>query len=496
VKNAVMSKKLNEFSSKLSIPGFDVKVKNKHSCIVKSKDGRHKFSAKIEDNSIKIVGTMFDDPLGDVVGPFGRFTQDADDVITCLANSVKLLGGFSSNGFSAKIVGKELVLSHSSKPDYSLRMYLTDARKLTSSPYNSVYTLVRYCGPAYDEEANKKWMFDLGINSHRLVATDKDFDELTRELKDRVLSLGEPDPIIAQWVTQEIENALAPQGFTFTPNPKKDIVEFAHPTGVFGSLSFAPFTADLDYDIPPKYPHPHFPTDIEKPKVVLLTLDRPNYRKPYTTAFLAKESQEVIHAIQGFLAIALVHKESHAWRSDLLVPKLRYSKLLLVNTERPGNEAILEIKREKDKLVLKSAGEVLSYPLSNTPTVVDTKEITQAIVERAERHIQVRKNVAQVYREICNVWKSDILIPKLIGDKLQLVNTELDGNNSIILELTIECDKLVLKDKNNSYAISDNPVEIAQTIVGLAEKHVQEFIQETGYIQSKEIVQEVPKLDF
>jgi hypothetical protein len=178
------------------------------------------------------------------------------------------------------------------------------------------------------------------------------------------------------------------------------------------------------------------------------------------------------------------------------VPKLRYSKLLLVNTERPGNEAILEIKREKDKLVLKSAGEVLSYPLSNTPTVVDTKEITQAIVERAERHIQVRKNVAQVYREICDVWESDILIPKLIGDKLQLVNTELDGNNSIILELTIESYKLVLKDKKNSYEISDNLGEIAQTIVGLAEKHVQEFIQETGYIQSKEIVQEVPKLDF
>jgi hypothetical protein len=490
-----MSKKLNEFSSKLSIPGFDVKVKNKHSCIVKSKDGQHKFSAKIEGNSIKIVGPMFDEPLGDVVGPFGQFTQDADDVITYLANSLKLMDQLSSEGFSAKIVEKELVLSHSSKPDYSLRMYLTDARKFTSSPYNSVYTLVRYCGPVYD--ANN-WYPNWAIDTKKLIVTNKGLEELTRELKDRVLSLGEPDPRIAQWVTQEIENTLAPQGFTFTPKPKKGIVEFAHPTGISGSLSFAPFAVDLDYDIPPKYPHPHFPTDIEKPKVVLLTLDRPNYRKPYTTEFLARGSQEVIHAIQGFLAIALVHKESHAWRSDLLVPKLRYSKLLLVNTERPGNEAILEIEREKDKLVLRGMGEALSYPLSNTPTVVDTKEITQAIVERAERHIQLRKNVAQVYKEVCGGWKSDILIPKLIGDKLQLVNTELDGKESIILELTVECDKLRLKGRGRgkSYEISDNPREIAQTIVGLAEKHVQEFIHETGYIQPTTIVQEVPELDF
>jgi hypothetical protein len=39
---------------------------------------------------------------------------------------------------------------------------------------------------------------------------------------------------------------------------------------------------------------------------------------------------------------------------------------------------------------------------------------------------------------------------------------------------------LSLNGRGQSYEISDDPGEIAQTIADLAEKHVQEFIQENG----------------
>jgi hypothetical protein len=74
-------------------------------------------------------------------------------------------------------------------------------------------------------------------------------------------------------------------------------------------------------------------------------------------------------------------------------------------------------------------------------------------------------------------------VPKLNGDSLQLVNTKIEGDDSIILELTVEENKLSLNGKGNrrkSYKISDDPGKIAQTIADLAEKHVQEFIQENG----------------
>jgi putative sterol carrier protein len=380
-------------------------------------------------------------------------------------------------------------------------MCLTDASKVVPLRNASLYTRVEYYGPAYDAKANTKLQLD-GINNERLIVTNKGLEELAQELKARVLSLGEgKDPRITQWVSEEIEKELHSQGFTFTPKPEKSIVEFSHPTGLSGNLSFAPFTVGDNYDFNPKFPNLQFPTDIERKKAVLFTLDRPNYREPYTKGFSANEPQKVIDEIRGFLAIALVHQEvGQAWKSDLLVPKFRQSKLRLVNPELDPNKSIfLELTWEKNKLILKCIGEEteekLSYPLSNTPTVVDVKEITQAIVERAERHIQLRKNVAQVYKEVCGEWKSDILIPKLIGDKLKLVNTEFDGEESIILELTVECDKLRLNGRGESYEISDDPREIAQTIVGLAEKHVQKFIHETGYIQPTTIVREVPELD-
>jgi hypothetical protein len=304
----------------------------------------------------------------------------------------------SSEGFSAKIDKSHLVLSHLSKPGYQLRMGLGDARKIVPLKNTSVYTWVEYRGPAYDySEANKKWKPDNRfIGSDRLIVTNKGLEELAQELKARILSLGEKAPGIAQWVKGEIESALAPQGFTFSPKPEKAIVEFSHPTGLSGSLSFAPFTAFTaggNYDINPKYPNPQFPTDIGTEKIVLFTCDRPNSREPYTKGFSANEPQKVIHEFRQFLALSLVH------------------------------------------------------------------------------------------REVCDVWKSDILVSKLNGDSLQLVNTKLKGDDSIILELTPEKDKLVLKDKKNkknSYEISDGPGEIAQTIADLAEKHVQEFIQANG----------------
>jgi hypothetical protein len=393
-----MNKKLTEISPDLTIPGFDVKVGNDGlSGEVKSQDGRYEFSVKIDGRFIRIYSPMFAERLVAYVGPWKacgiQFTTDADDAITQTANSLKLMDKLSSEGFSAKIVGSDLVLSHPSKPDYSLRIAIFLASGIVPLKNSSLYTEVEYCGPAYDEKSNTKWKV-YHVNNHRLVSIDKDFDKFCQELKTRVLSLGEEeDPRIAQWVTQEIENTLAPQGFTFSQKPEKAIVEFSHPTGVSGSLSFAPFTAGFNYVLNPKYPNPNFPTVIEREKVVLFTCNRPNSREPYTKAFLAENPQEVIHEFRRFLALPLLH------------------------------------------------------------------------------------------REVCHAWKSDILVPKLNGDSLQLVNTKIEGDDSIILELTVEEDKLSLNGKGNrrkSYKISDDPGKIAQTIADLAEKHVQEFIQENG----------------
>jgi hypothetical protein len=359
-------------------------------------------------------------------------------------------------------------------------MHLTHARKFAFCADPSIYTTVEYCGPAYDKKINAKWQLD-GIDNGRLIVTNKGLEELAQEIKARILSLGEEkDPRIAQWVSEEIEKDLAPNGFTFVPKPGKDIVEFSHPTGLSGTLSFAPFTADGNFVFNPKYPNLQFPTDIEKPKVVLFSCARPNSRKPYTKAFLVEDPQEVVNEFLGLLALPLVYQEvCQAWKSNLLVPKLRYSKILLVNPELAGNDSIiLELTREKDKLVLKGMEEERFYPMSNTPLAVDTKAITQDIAELAEKYVQLNRAPELVYAELSKVWKSDILVPMLRHSKLLLINTELDGDDSIILELTVEKGKLNLKCEWKSYEISDNPEEIAQTIAGLSEKHVQEFIQE------------------
>jgi hypothetical protein len=392
-----MSKKLTEISRDLTIPGFDVNVENAGlSCKVKSKDGRHQFSVEIDESiqeltlSWNMPRMYWAIPVGDWEEQGIKFTTEADEAITQVTTLLKLMDRLSSEGFSAKIDGRWLALSHPSKQGYSLRMCLTDARKISSLTNSLLYTRVKYCGPAYDEEANQKWKLDKSIYSDRLIVTNQDFEELVQEIRSRILSLGEEkDPRITQWVSEEIEKELHSQGFTFIPKPVKGIVEFLHPTGISGSLAFAPFTVGYKYDFNSKYPNLQFPTDIGTEKVVLFTLDRPNYREPYTKGFLAKEPQQVIDEIRGFLALRIVYQGvCKAWKSDLLVPKLRQTKMLLVNTELDDKHIILELARENDKLVLRGMGEELSSPILDTPTVVDTEAITRAIVERAEKHVQ------------------------------------------------------------------------------------------------------------
>jgi hypothetical protein len=391
-----MKNEPTKISPDLTIPGFDVTVHSPHSCQVKSQDGRYEFSAKIEEKNenenIIISCPRFPMPLTLRAGAWSfinyQFTTDVDDAITQMANLLRLMDEFSRDGFSAKIERNKLFLSHASKPDYSLRVWPADARKIVSFTDKLLYTLVEYCGPAYDAKANTKWKYEgWDINNSRFIAIDKNFEKFCQELKTRVLRLGEEkDPRIAEWVSEEIENQLAPQGVIFTPRPEKATVDFFHPVGLSGFLSFAPFTSNFGYDFNQKFPNPNFPTDIEQEKVVLFSCDRPNYRSPYAKALLAKKPQEVIDEIRGFLAIALVHQEvCHAWKSDLLVPKLRESKMLLVNPELDEKKSIvLELTREKDKLVLKGMGEQRSY----IPKGVDTKAIAKDIMVLAEKHVQ------------------------------------------------------------------------------------------------------------
>jgi hypothetical protein len=402
-----MSKYLTEISSELTIPGFDVKVKTERACQVKSKDGRHKFSAKISHGIIKISGPMFPKPLIEEIGPWEwnnnayEYATGADDVITQVAKALQWLDVFSKDGFSAKIAENTLILSHSSKPDYSLRIWITDVRKWIGVKNTPVYTLVEYCGPAYDRASNTKWGREAyEINCYKLVAIDKEFKDLTQELKTRVLNLGEEkDPRIVQWVANEIEKDLQPLGFAFTAQPENALVEFSHPAGLSGSFAFAPFNAGYDFRINQKFPDPHFPADLTAEKVVLFTCKLLNSPATYTKSWLVNRPKDAINNIRGVLALTLVYQEvCKEWKSDILIPKLNGNNLQLVNTKSDYNSTIFELTPDRDTLLLISMDtevleedeepEQLSYPFSNIPTVVDTKEITKVIVDRADKHVQ------------------------------------------------------------------------------------------------------------
>jgi hypothetical protein len=371
--------KPNEISPHLTIPGFRVKVANTNSCQVTSKDGRYKVTAKIAGHYIKISGNMFPKPLIQYLA-LSPFTTIADDVITHVANSLRVMDEFTKEGFSAKIVEEKLVLSHPSKPNYSLRMHLTDARRLAFS----TYTEIEYCGPAY---APVGWW---AIDNRRFVKIEKDFEELSRQLKARILNLGEPDPRIAQWVSEEIEKELLPLGFTITSAPKETTVELSHPVGLSGSFSWAIFTVGYKDYPNPKYPNPYFPDDIERKNLVLFNFYLPTIQKPYTKSWLVNEPHEVINDMRRLLALVVIHQEvCNAWKSDILIPKLNGNRLQLVNTRLKESEStILEITPIYDKLLLKTRGEQHTYPIPDTPNAANTKEITQDIVDRADRHVQ------------------------------------------------------------------------------------------------------------
>jgi hypothetical protein len=390
-------------SPDLTIPGFTVKVEHPHSCQVKSNNGHHQFSARINEgnNSIQFSGPMFPTPLQDEVGEWCwgdngfDYLTDVDDLITHVANSLRLMDQLSSEGVSAKIDGYWLVLSHPSKPDYSLRMHLTDARKFAFCADPSIYTTVEYCGPAYDKKINAKW--NVPINTYRLIVTNKGFEELAQELKARVLSLGEEkDPRIAQWVSEALEEELAPQGFTFSPKPEKTIVEVAHPIGLSGSLSFAAFTRIDDIHVTPKFPNPQFPTDRMGSKVVLFTCCHPNIQEPFSTAWSANEPSQAIYHLKGILACSLVYQKiCNDWKSDILIPKLNGGRLQLVNTKIKGHESIiLDLNPRFNALILNGMGEELSYPIPNTPTIANIEKITGDIIEKADQHVQkfIREN--------------------------------------------------------------------------------------------------------
>jgi hypothetical protein len=297
----------------------------------------------------------------------------------------------SSEGFSAEMEENWLVLSHPSKPNYELRMSLANVQRIVGLKNNSLYTRVEYRGPAYnDRDAYRKWQLN-SIDNSRLIVINKDFEELAQELKTRFLKLGEPDSRITKWVDQEIEKELLPQGFTFTPKPEEGIVEFSHPVGLSGTLSWGLFSGNFE-DLDSKYPNPHFPTDIENERFVLFTCNLPNTQYPYTNGWKANSADSAISDFRGILAIVLVYQEvCNAWKSDILEPRIENNSLQLVNTRLPKEKAIafeLAVRYNKLRLWDHTRQEYRDYKFSNAPTVVNTKEITQAILAEADQHVQ------------------------------------------------------------------------------------------------------------
>jgi hypothetical protein len=325
----------------------------------------------------------------------------ADEIITNVANSLRLMDVFSSDGFSARIDGKKLVLSHSSKPDYSLEMFIADARRLYGS--RSPYAVVYYSGPEYNP-CNSQW----NITNLRYVRIPKNFEKFADGLKARVLKLGEPDTRIFQWVENAIGDALLSYGFTITPRPEKNVVEISHPVGISGSYSISHYTVgELFDDFSFEWPNPHFPTDIETQKVVFFTYNLPDTQEPPVTTGCPINLAELpsIYEIQTILALSLVYQEfCNTFKSDILTPgwKKRKNKgmweeeiLQLVNPKLNGNESVILTlrrkycdKQRKNYLVLEGMEQKLTFPFSDTPPFVDTEKVTQAMVKLARKFLQ------------------------------------------------------------------------------------------------------------
>jgi hypothetical protein len=411
-----------EISPDLTIPGFDVKVgKSRSTCRVKSKDGRHQFLARVnlvesERNSyyaLRIQGPMFPKPLTTELyhcgldlydGGAQEVAQCADDVITNVANSLRLMDvfssdGFSADGFSARIDGEKMVLSHSSKPDYSLEMSIAKAIRLNGLS-RSPYAVVYYSGPEYNP-CTPKIICGEYITNLRYVPIPKNVEKFADELKARVLKLGEPDTRIFQWVGNEIGEALLSYGFTITPRPEKNVVEISHPVGISGSYSISPYTVGEDFDFKLQCPNPHFPADIETSNVVFFTYSLPDTQTqepPVTSEYQITWGSEAIEEIQTILALSLVYQEfRNTFKSNILTPRLKNKGeiLQLVNTELEGDESVILTlaceycyKKDKYHLVLNGMEKKLTFPFTDTPTVVDTKKVTQDMVELAEEYVR------------------------------------------------------------------------------------------------------------
>jgi hypothetical protein len=380
-----MKKELTKISPDLTIPGFDVKVTNERFCRVTSKDGRYEFSAQVSGGILVISGSMFPKPLLEYIGSWKtemssivyEVTAAVDDAITHVANSLRMIDEFSRDGYSAKIKGNWLVLSHSSKPDYSLLMSISDARKCCGN----LYATLEYLGPAYQADNNlyRDWEGNRWeICGTKFMQLNIELDELIKALKARILSMGEPDLEIFEWFPKNLEKDLLPLEFTFTPNLDKACVEFSHPSGLSGSLSFALFSTSRDFPPP-------------KQKAVLFTFTHPDYQKPYLRSWLHDHAPEkTLVDIRQILFLVLVLQEvNKKWKSDILIPKLSGHCLQLVNTRLKNNESIiLECTPNNKTLLLKGMGDTLSYPLPDIPAVFDANDITRNIVSRAEMHVQ------------------------------------------------------------------------------------------------------------
>jgi hypothetical protein len=308
---------------------------------------------------------------------------EAKSLATHVEKAFKLMEEFSRDGFSAKMQGKWLVLTHSSKPDYSLRLQLTSDKKAGSE-----MARIECCGPAYqaDKDLHRDWERNgWEVCGTKFIWAAKRFELLVSDLKTRVLSLGEPDSQILEWFPKRLEKQLLPLGFTFFPNPKKGSIEFSHPSGLLGSISFGLFS------ISRHYPPPGL-------KAVLFTFNHPDYQKPYLRSWLHDNKPEkTVTDIQQIVALTLVHQEvSKKWKSDILIPKLNGDSLQLVNTQMKGEKSIiLELTPNNDKLLLKGRdGYENNFSIVTHPNAVAAKEIARTMIGLADQHVQqfIREN--------------------------------------------------------------------------------------------------------
>jgi hypothetical protein len=411
-----MKKDLKKFNPSLTIPGFDIKLENEHSCKLTSRDGRNEVAATIDESNRKIIisGPMFPKPLEEEIS----YLRCPDDVITNVAKALTLVTALpASEGFSARIDGNELVFSQVAKPGYSLRMTLPQGKLI-------------FCGQAYENEVNAGW----NTGGAKFFHLSQDLEKLIPELKAYILNLGEPvagPNEIANWATQKLEKLL-PQGFTFTPRPEAASVEFSHPVGLSGAFSFSIFP--------------------NKQKMILFSCNHPNYQKPYRKEWLENEANDIIYAMRGALALALVHQGvGKEWKSTILKPELSFTSLQVVNTKLTGWQAnVLQFCVERERMCMTGNDDHEPkwryYPISDIPTVINVKKPIRLILERAERINNTfvketkKNNFLQAYAELAS------RLPDISAKVVEKTTQHL-GQYTICKVVEVQCD--ITKTKIN-----------------------------------------------